>query len=246
MNFYAIIIATEILNGRRIDKHFDFLTHELDKYGHELTASFIIRDDKELMKKTYTLIKNDEDAILFSFGGIGSTPDDLTRAISAKIFTSKEIVRHKKFKQDIIDRFGNKAYPHRIHMSDIPDGADLLFNPINNMSGFSLQNRYFFVPGFPEMSHPMISSVIQKFFSTKIQKYRFTLIAQTSEDILIPIMKQIPQDIELSSLPILAKDKDNKVTVEISLCATNKTHVENYFKLFTTYLKKTDIKFNLI
>ena len=43
---------------------------------------------------------------LISFGGIGSTPDDLTRAIAAEIFTSKPLQRHKKFEQDILDRFG--------------------------------------------------------------------------------------------------------------------------------------------
>ena len=32
MNFYAIIIGTEILNGRREDKHFEFVKNELAKY----------------------------------------------------------------------------------------------------------------------------------------------------------------------------------------------------------------------
>ena len=40
----------------------------------------------------------------------------------------------KKFEQDIIDRFGDEAYPYRIHMSELPENSDLLFNPINNMS----------------------------------------------------------------------------------------------------------------
>jgi len=246
MNFYALIIGSEILNGRRADKHFEFLKSELDKYGHVLTASFIIKDDRELMIKAYNLIRNDENAILFSFGGIGSTPDDLTRAIAAETFTSKELVRHEQFEKDIIERFGDKAYPHRIHMSDLPDGANLLFNPVNNMSGFSLEDRYFFVPGFPEMAHPMISSVIEKHFGKSSEKYRLTLIAQTSENTLITVMKQIPADIELSSLPMLANSKNNNFTVEISLCGAEKMHVEKHFKLFTDYLTELKIPFNLI
>jgi len=246
MNFYAIIIGTEILNGRRIDKHFEFLKKELNKYNHELTASFIIKDDKKLMTKVYKLIKKDKKSILFSFGGIGSTPDDLTRAVAAKVFTSKKLIRHKKFEKDIIDRFGEKAYPHRIHMSDLPDGSDLLFNPINNMSGFSLQDRYFFTPGFPEMSHPMISSVIKKFFNQKVKKYRLTLIAQTSENSLIHIMKQVPKNIELSSLPILSNKKNKKVTVEISLCGDKKSDVQKYFNLFIKHLTRQNTPFNLI
>lgn len=243
MNFYACIIGSEILNGRRADKHFEFLKSELGRYGHELYASFVIKDDEELIKKTYQLVKSDEDSVLFSFGGIGSTPDDLTRPIAAEVFTSKPLVRHKKFENDIIERFAEEAYPHRIHMADLPEGSELLFNPVNNMSGFSLQDRYFFVPGFPQMSHPMLSSVIKRLFSEPIKKYRMSLIAQTSENTLISVMKQVPSDIELSSLPTLGKDN---ISVEISLCSESKTDVERYFKLFTDYLEKSKIKYNLI
>ncbi|OHE04127.1 MAG: molybdopterin-binding protein [Sulfurimonas sp. RIFOXYD12_FULL_33_39] len=243
MHFYACIIGSEILNGRRADKHFEFLKEELSKYGHELFASFIIKDDKNLIKNTYKLIKSDKNSVMFSFGGIGATPDDLTRAIAADVFTAKPLQRHKKFEQDIIDRFGEDAYPHRIHMSDLPENSELLFNPVNNMSGFSLKNRYFFTPGFPQMSHPMISSVIKNLFNKSLKKYRLTLLAKTSENTLINIMKKIPKDIEFSSLPII---NEGNVSVEISLCATEKEYVEKYFGLFTNFLHESNINYNLI
>ena len=243
MNFYACIIGSEILNGRRVDKHFEFLKAELNKFGHELYASFTIKDDEELIKNIYKLIKDDKDSILFSFGGIGSTPDDLTRSIVADVFTHRELVRHPQFEKDIEERFGKEAYPHRIFMSDLPENSSLLFNPINNMSGFSLEDRFFFVPGFPQMAHPMLTEVIQRLFSISDKKYRLTLLAQTSENTLIDIMKQIPKDIELSSLPIL---KPNNISVEISLCSTSALHVENYFKLFTDFLDTSKITYNLI
>lgn len=243
MNFYACIIGSEILNGRRYDKHFDFLKSELSKYGHSLSASFIIKDDEKLIKDIYNLIKSDEQSVMFSFGGIGSTPDDLTRSIAADVFTSKPLQRHKQFEKNIIDRFGDEAYPYRVHMSDLPQNSDLLFNPVNNMSGFSLNDRFFFVPGFPQMAHPMISSVINKLFSKSVQKYRLTLIAQTSENTLIPTMKQIPSYIELSSLPMIGKDN---VSVEISLCSSDKIATQTYFKLFTEFLDKLNIQYDLI
>ena len=91
MNFYAVIIGTEILNARRKDAHFEFLQKELAKYGHELFASFIIKDDSELIKQTYRMILEDKSAVMFSFGGIGSTPDDLTREIASEVFTGKQV-----------------------------------------------------------------------------------------------------------------------------------------------------------
>ena len=241
MNFYAIIIGTEILNGRRVDKHFEFVKSELEKYGQELFASFIIKDDVSLITKTYEMIKTDKDAVIFSFGGIGSTPDDLTREISAKVFTDSPLVTHKQFLADIIERFEDKAYPHRIHMADLPLNANLLYNPVNNMSGYSLDNRYFFVPGFPSMAHPMIAAVIKTYFSKSYTKYRKTLLAHTSEETLITLMQALPSSIELSCLPMFV---DNKPNVELSLSGTNKVDIEYYFKMFEDELNKKNIYYN--
>ncbi len=241
MNFYALIIGTEILNARREDKHFTFVRDELAKYGHELFASFIVKDDKELIVKAFELIKSDTESIMFSFGGIGSTPDDLTRELSAKVFTTQSIVRHKQFAQDIIDKFADKAYPHRIHMSDLPHDSQLLFNPVNNMSGYSLQNRFFFVPGFPEMAHPMIRAVIETHFAISKEKFRYTLLAKTSEETLINLMKSIPDDIELSSLPMF---RDAKPLVELSLSGYENSKVKHYFSLFTDELNRLNISYS--
>ena len=243
MNFYALIIGTEILNARREDKHFNFIRKELKKYGHELFASFIVKDDEKLMKNCFELIKADENSVLFSFGGIGSTPDDLTREISAEVFTSKALTTHKQFRQDILNKFGDEAYPNRIHMADLPENSELLFNPINNMSGYSLYSRYFFVPGFPEMAHPMIAQTIQKYFSDSKDKFRHTLLANTSEDKLISVMKQVPKHIELSSLPMF---KNKKPMVEISLNGEDNKEVKIYFNLFLKQLKNTNISYKLI
>lgn len=242
MKFYAVIIGTEILNGRREDKHFNFLQNELKKYGHELFSTLVIKDDPKLIKNIYELIKSDQDAVMFSFGGIGSTPDDLTREISADVFTSKPLTLHKKFEQDIIDRFGDDAYPHRIHMAELPHNANLIFNPVNNMSGYSLEDRFFFVPGFPEMAHPMISDVIQTFFSESKEKFRYTLVAQTSENTLIDIMNLIPSEIELSSLPML---NNNKASVELSLSGYDKSNIKHYFNLFCQELNNKNIPYLL-
>lgn len=243
MNFYAVIIGTEILNGRRTDKHFEFLKDQLSLYGHQLFASFVIKDDKTLITNTYEMIKNDPDGVMFSFGGIGSTPDDLTREIAATVFRDASLKTHKKFLADILERFGEEAYPHRIHMADLPPQSDLLYNPVNNMSGFSLDDRYFFVPGFPSMAHPMLEDAIKKHFSDAKEKFRQTLYAHTSENSLISLMKRVPSSIELSSLPIFV---DNKPHVELSLYGEEKNEVQYYFSLFIEELNNQKITYKLM
>ena len=56
-------------------------------------------------------------------------------------------------------------------MSDLPKDAGLLFNPINNMSGFELGKRYFFMPGFPEMAQPMMDHIITHYLPQAQQIY---------------------------------------------------------------------------
>jgi len=242
MHFYAVIIGTEILNGRREDQHFHFIKNELAQYGHELFASMVIKDDPNLIKQTFKLIQSDPESILFSFGGIGSTPDDLTREIASEVFRSSPVEVHQKFLQDIINRFGEKAYPHRIHMADLPPKSELLFNPINNMSGFSLDNRFFFTPGFPSMAHPMLHEVIKKSFSNSEEKFSLSLIANTSEETLISLMQKLPESIELSCLPMFI---DQKPKVELRLRSSNKEAVEEHFDRFKTFLDGEKINYVL-
>jgi molybdopterin-biosynthesis enzyme MoeA-like protein len=242
MNFYAVIIGTEILNGRRVDKHFEFIKEALHKRGHTLFASLTIKDDPTLIKNVFEMIKADEKSVMFSFGGIGSTPDDLTREIAARVFTCKSVMLHPQFERDIIARFGDEAYPHRINMAMLPEGAQLLKNPINNMSGFYLQNRFFFVPGFPEMAHAMVQEALSDHYATATPLYRKTLIAQTSENSLIDAMQNLPDNVELSSLPML---RNNTPTVELSLVSDDLNAVRQSFENFIAILRDKNITFNI-
>ncbi|MDQ1299202.1 MAG: hypothetical protein QG558_1741 [Campylobacterota bacterium] len=242
-HFYAVIIGSEILNDRRADKHFPFVRDALAKRGHTLFASFIIKDDRELIQSTYAMIQNDPDAVMFSFGGIGSTPDDLTREVASDVFTDGVLVPHDQFRCDILERFGDAAYPYRIHMAELPKNAELLPNIINNMSGFSLENRFFFMPGFPEMSHPMVNDVLERFYPNAPTTYRKTLIAQTSENTLIPIMHMLSKEIDFSSLPML---NAGKPTVEISVASSNLPLCNHSFQLFTEDLDRKSIDYTII
>lgn len=242
-HFYAVIIGSEILNGRREDKHFIYVRDALLRRGYTLFSSLTIKDDSALIHNTFEMIKNDPDAVMFSFGGIGSTPDDLTRQIVSDIFSEGISVPHEKFTRDIVERFGDAAYPHRIHMADLPANAQLLHNVINNMSGFYLEERYFFMPGFPEMSHPMVEEALDRFYPCSLPTYRKTLIAETSENTLIDVMKSLDSDIDFSSLPMI---NGGNPIVEISVASEDEEKCECNFRQFVSYLEEQKIAFKII
>jgi len=242
-NFYAVIIGSEILNGRREDKHFIYLRDALLRRGHTLFSSFIIKDDPVLIHNTFSMIKNDPDAVMFSFGGIGSTPDDLTRQIASDVFSDGTLVAHKEFTDHIIERFGEAAYPHRIHMAELPSNAGLLHNVINNMSGFYCEDRYFFMPGFPEMSHPMVEEALERFYPKAEKHYRHTLIAQTSENTLIEVMERMEENIDFSSLPMM---NGGNPIVEISVASADYESSVRNFNLFIDALDEKSILYEIV
>lgn len=242
-HFYAVIIGSEILNARREDKHFLYVRDALLRRGHTLFSSFIIKDDPNLIHKIFQMIKSDPDGVMFSFGGIGSTPDDLTRQIASDVFSDGILYPHPKFTNDIIERFAEAAYPHRIHMAELPKNAGLLQNVINNMSGFCLEDRYFFMPGFPEMSHPMVEEALRRFFPEAVKHYRLSLIAETSENTLIEVMEHMDEAVEFSSLPMM---NGGNPTVEISVASSNQMVTEYNFQKFIDALDEKKIPYQKI
>lgn len=242
-NFYSVIIGTELLNGRRNDAHFAFLNKELLKRGYVQKASFVIKDDPSFMLDIFNLIKKDPNAVMFCFGGIGATPDDYTRKVAAQAFSEGKMAYNKVAKALIIKQFGEEAYPYRVEMSYMPVEAKLLDNVVNNVPGFYLENRYFFTPGFPSMSQAMVLQALDTYYlKNDTVVFRKTLTANTGENSLIPLMKEVPMDVELSSLP---KIKGNKREVVLSIASSREELTNEVFRKFERYLEQEQIAYTL-
>ncbi len=243
MNFYSVIIGTELLNGRRKDAHFSFLNNELLKRGWEQKGSFVIKDEPPFMEDIFRLIKSDPQSVMFCFGGIGATPDDYTRQSSANVFTDGKMEVNQGAKKAILDKFGDDAYPHRINMASLPLDASLLKNVVSNVPGFYLENRFFFTPGFPSMSQSMIIEALDKLYPQNNKtKYRYTLSANVSENELVNSMNSIPAHIDMSSLPQM--DGDKRTTV-ISIASYDKDEAIEYFDIFVKFLNENNIEYIL-
>ena len=239
-NFYSVIIGTELLNGRRQDSHFDYLNKQLLKRGWTQKANFIIKDDPQFLEDIFRLIRADDKSVMFSFGGIGSTPDDFTREVASRAFCDAPLKRHHKAEEIIKERLQERAFPHPIKMADLPPFSDLIFNPINNMPGFSLEKRFFFVPGFPHMAHPMVKAVLDEYYPQAPKKYSCNFVVDASEALLIDIMEVLPTEIELSCLPQFVGAKRES---EIYLSATDEVVLHQWCDFFQEELRKMGISY---
>jgi len=156
--FGAIIIGDEILSGKRQDRHFEKVAELLGARGLRLSWVEYLGDDRARLTETFrrTMAAGD---VVFSFGGIGNTPDDHTRqAAAAALGVGLEI--HPEGVAEARVRFGDDMTPQRLQLVSFPVGAQIIPNPFNRIPGF-MANEHYFVPGFPQMAHPMIEWVLE-------------------------------------------------------------------------------------
>jgi molybdopterin-biosynthesis enzyme MoeA-like protein len=214
----ALIIGDEILSGKRADKHLPHVIETLAARGLELDFAHYLGDDRERL----TAILRDSFArqdLVFSFGGIGATPDDHTRQAAAAAL-GVPLARHPEALAEIEARFGAEAYPHRVLMADFPEGARIIPNPVNRVAGFTIRDHHFF-PGFPQMAWPMLDWVLGNWYPDLRREpllERAIIVYGAGESQLLPLMDanvaRFPM-LKLFSLPSFMPDGDRRIELGV-------------------------------
>jgi len=163
-----IIIGDEILSGRRQDKHLAKAIELLTERGMAVSWVRYVGDDPASITADLRHALSTGD-VVFSFGGIGATPDDHTRACAAEAI-GQPLALHPEARELILARCREMAEQEgapfepessdtlrRLEMGRFPQGAAIIPNPYNRIPGFTLEGRVHFVPGFPVMAWPMVA-----------------------------------------------------------------------------------------
>jgi len=212
-NFGLYIIGDEILSGKRKDAHLSKVIELLAARGLQLDWAHLLGDTPEQITNLLkaSMARGD---IVFSFGGIGATPDDFTRQCAADAI-GVPIERHGGAVAEIEAQYGESAHPKRVLMADFPQGADLIPNPVNRVAGFSI-NEHYFVPGFPEMGHPMVEWVLETYYSHLFHQADYTessiLVTEAGESDLIDLMNKMLQQYPTLKIFSLPKSNQHRTT----------------------------------
>ncbi|WP_317933453.1 competence/damage-inducible protein A [Halioxenophilus sp. WMMB6] len=211
MAFGLIIIGDEILSGRRQDRQLPILIKLLSERGLQLGWVQILPDEMDVLVATFrrTLAQGDT---VFCTGGLGSTPDDLTRdAFAQALGVTTEIhPEGRKLLEDFSSTHQIELAEEHWQLITFPKGAELIVDPIHKVPGFGIANHYF-MPGFPEMAEPMMAWVLDNHYGGLVNpdyQEDSILVLEVFEshitDLMEAMLAQFPQT-KLFSLPMMVE-----------------------------------------
>ncbi len=186
----VVVVGDEILSGKRQDKHLAHVIEALRARGLALSWARLEGDDRGRLTAVLRESVGRGD-IVFSFGGVGATPDDHTRQAAAAAL-GVALERHPEAVAEIEKRFGAAAYPYRVLMAEFPAGSTLIPNPVNGVASFSVRDHHFF-PGFPSMAWPMLDWVLERCYATLAvprSEERAIVVHDAGEGQLVALMNE--------------------------------------------------------
>ncbi|MGH8704293.1 MAG: competence/damage-inducible protein A, partial [Burkholderiales bacterium] len=214
------VIGDEILVGKRQDKHLSFAIEALARRGLRLAWCEYLGDDPERLTAALARTFAAADSV-FSFGGIGATPDDHTRQCAAAAL-GVPLVMHADAEREIRARFGAETTPQRLEMGVFPQGAEIIPNPFNRVPGFSVRNHHF-MPGFPQMAWPMLEWLLDTRYRALFDRDRWAegsiLVYEAGESQLVPLMREVGArypGLKVFSLPSMGAD-GSRLHVELGV-----------------------------
>ncbi len=155
----AVIIGNEILSGRTQDGNLAYLARRLNALGVRLVEARVVADDDAAIAEAVNALRARCDYV-FTTGGIGPTHDDITARAIAKAFGVP--CRRNPEAVAILERFyADSEHPlneARLSMADMPEGAELVDNPVSGAPGFRMENVFVFA-GVPRIMQAMFEGV---------------------------------------------------------------------------------------
>jgi molybdopterin-biosynthesis enzyme MoeA-like protein len=214
----VVVVGDEILSGKRADKHLPHAIATLAARGLGVDWATFVGDDRGRLTALFrtSFARGD---LVFSFGGIGATPDDHTRQAAAAAL-GVPLERHPRALAEIEARFGADAYPNRVLMADFPAGASIVPNPFNRIAAFTVRDHHF-LPGFPQMAWPMMDWVLAtRYPDLRREKpvERAIAVYDAGESQLLPLMDEnvtrFPR-VRLFSLPAFLPDGGRRIELGV-------------------------------
>jgi nicotinamide-nucleotide amidase len=162
-----LTIGDELLRGEIVDTNKSFLSDRLLRFDVETRFHSSVCDDPTDMTDAFRRAASRADVVLVS-GGLGPTRDDITLEVLARSF-GRELRLHEPSLaalRGFFERLGREMSPSNEKQALLPEGAEVLPNPIGTAPGCMLEverSVYVCLPGVPrELARMMDEEVLPR------------------------------------------------------------------------------------
>jgi molybdenum cofactor synthesis domain-containing protein len=196
-----VILGDEVLKGEIREANLAHMIPLLAEWGADTALCAILPDDISVVVRHLRRFREEVDFLVLT-GGIGPTPDDITRDAVAEV-AGVPLIVHPEAKAALEARPYKGANPeYRMVMAQVPRGATLIPNPLSPAPGFFIDRMAVF-PGVPRMLQAMFEWV--KPMVSGHRRSRVTLYAMSPESAYAGIMREAMTafpDVGIGSYPM--------------------------------------------
>jgi nicotinamide-nucleotide amidase len=140
MNVELINTGSELMLGRVLNTHSQWLCRRLADLGHVITRQVAIADDGNQIQQAVREALNRAD-LVFTTGGLGPTSDDLTRELIAELL-GKKLIENKDVLAHIENFFAKRGRPRPAKTKVetlVPEDALVFLNPTGTAPGLAMR-----------------------------------------------------------------------------------------------------------
>lgn len=195
----VVTIGNEIVEGRIANENCMWLSQQLISQGYWPRINITVPDEEALIVDLLTMAAKSSDVVLVS-GGLGFTPDDITRTAVARTF-SCELEVNESVAANMIDLCSWATPELARKVATFPAGATPIYSPCGGTPGFRIHNVVV-LPGVPTEMRSMFAVLDLPITGTIISSR--TLTFETTEDQILEVLHAFEiqhPDVRLGSYP---------------------------------------------
>jgi nicotinamide-nucleotide amidase len=207
-----LTIGNELTSGDIANTNGAWLARRLERLGVDVSILAAVPDDVDAVARFVRREAPEVDFVLVT-GGLGGTPDDLTReALAAAFGVGQEEVA--ALADDLRARF-TRDPEYAARWAALPVGSRALGNPLGGAPGFAIENVYVF-PGLPAEMEAMFDAIADEFAgAAPITSWRRTY--KTREQQIVGILAEAGErfpDVLVGSYPSFEREPEVEVVVK--------------------------------
>jgi molybdenum cofactor synthesis domain-containing protein len=212
-----LTVGNEIVSGDVENTNASWLSRRLASIGLEVTLLAAVRDDIDEIA-VFLRAESPRAGYIFVTGGLGGTPDDITREAVAAAFG----VRCEEIEWlagDLRGRFEPRGLgDYAARWVCLPAGSEPIPNPLGGAPGFVLGNVYVF-PGLPSEMKAMFDEIAGRFQGRPVAAWRSRY--RTGEGQIVGVLEEVTRlhpAVDVGSYPRFLEDGPE---VEVVLKSTD-------------------------